>query len=110
MRRTVVLTIVYFSVGRQKQLLRRHQNLYHNPDYVPKPPKEKTHSCQECKRTFAHKGNLIRHLAVHDPDSGHQERALELKLGREKKVKIVDGQIIKVRILFFFISFIISPN
>ncbi|CAH2035601.1 unnamed protein product, partial [Iphiclides podalirius] len=78
---------------RQKQLLRRHQNLYHNPDYVPKAPKEKTHTCHECHRTFAHKGNLIRHLAVHDPDSGHQERVLSLKLGRQKKVKYVSGQL-----------------
>ncbi|XP_063837493.1 transcriptional repressor CTCF-like [Ostrinia nubilalis] len=76
---------------RQKQLLRRHQNLYHNPNYVPKPPKEKTHTCHECQRSFAHKGNLIRHLAVHDPDSGHQERALALKLGRQRKVKYVDN-------------------
>lgn len=76
---------------RQKQLLRRHQNLYHNPDYVPKPPKEKTHTCHECNRTFAHKGNLIRHLAVHDPDSGHHERVLALKIGRQKKIKYVAG-------------------
>ncbi|CAH0577745.1 unnamed protein product [Chrysodeixis includens] len=80
---------------RQKQLLRRHQNLYHNPNYVPKPPKEKTHTCHECNRMFAHKGNLIRHLAVHDPDSGHQERALALKIGRQTKVKYVDGEIMK---------------
>ncbi|XP_053624196.1 transcriptional repressor CTCF-like isoform X2 [Plodia interpunctella] len=68
---------------RQKQLLRRHQNLYHNPDYVPKPPKEKTHTCHECKRTFAHKGNLIRHLAVHDPESSHQDHTMALKIGRQ---------------------------
>lgn len=30
---------------RQKQLLKRHQNLYHTPDYVPPTPKEKTHEC-----------------------------------------------------------------
>ena len=45
---------------RQKQLLKRHQNLYHNPAYVPPPPKEKTHECPECNRSFRHKGNLIR--------------------------------------------------
>ena len=45
---------------RQKQLLKRHQNLYHNPAYVPPPPKEKTHECPECSRSFRHKGNLIR--------------------------------------------------
>ncbi|XP_022832847.1 uncharacterized protein LOC111360828 isoform X2 [Spodoptera litura] len=77
---------------RQKQLLRRHQNLYHNPNYVAKPPKEKTHSCHECKRMFAHKGNLIRHLAVHDPDSGHHERALALKIGRQRKVKFIEEE------------------
>ncbi|XP_026741535.1 transcriptional repressor CTCFL-like [Trichoplusia ni] len=80
---------------RQKQLLRRHQNLYHNPNYVPKPPKEKSHTCHECNRMFAHKGNLIRHLAVHDPESGHQERALALKIGRQTKVKFIDGEIMK---------------
>ncbi|XP_046976756.1 transcriptional repressor CTCF-like isoform X1 [Vanessa cardui] len=78
---------------RQKQLLRRHQNLYHNPNYEPKPPKEKTHTCHECKRTFAHNGNLIRHLAIHDPESGHHERALALKLGRQRKIKIIDGNV-----------------
>ena len=45
---------------RQKQLLKRHQNLYHNPAYVPPAPKEKTHECPECGRSFRHKGNLIR--------------------------------------------------
>ncbi|XP_022129438.2 transcriptional repressor CTCFL isoform X1 [Pieris rapae] len=72
---------------RQKQLLRRHQNLYHNPDYSPKPPKEKTHVCHECNRSFAHKGNLIRHLAIHDPDSNHLEQALALRIGRQKKLR-----------------------
>ena len=77
---------------RQKQLLKRHQNLYHNPNYVPPTPKvifqfffkrkciwnstvylqEKTHECPECSRTFRHKGNLIRHMALHDPDSTEQ--------------------------------------
>lgn len=77
---------------RQKQLLRRHQNLYHNPNYVPAPPKEKSHECRECGRQFRHKGNLIRHLAVHDPDSAVHEKTLALKLGRQKKIHIIEGQ------------------
>ncbi|KAE8743792.1 hypothetical protein FOCC_FOCC009568 [Frankliniella occidentalis] len=59
---------------RQKQLLKRHQNLYHNPQYVPPCPREKTHECSECGRTFRHKGNLIRHMAVEVmPEDGDME-------------------------------------
>ncbi|XP_065162605.1 transcriptional repressor CTCF-like [Atheta coriaria] len=81
---------------RQKQLLKRHQNLYHNPSYVPPAPKEKTHECPECGRTFRHKGNLIRHMAIHDPESCMQERQLALKMGRQKKIQIIDGQQVEV--------------
>jgi len=81
---------------RQKQLLKRHQNLYHNPTYVPPPPKEKTHECPECGRAFRHKGNLIRHMAMHDPDSCMQEKQLALKLGRQKKIHMIDGQPVEV--------------
>lgn len=81
---------------RQKQLLKRHQNLYHNPQYVPPPPREKTHECLECGRAFRHKGNLLRHMAVHDPESSIQEKQLALKLGRQKKVQIIDGQPVEV--------------
>ncbi|XP_029634692.1 transcriptional repressor CTCF [Octopus sinensis] len=51
---------------RQKQLLKRHKNLYHTPNYTPPRPKEKTHECSECDKSFAHKGNLMRHLSYHD--------------------------------------------
>ncbi|XP_022901412.2 transcriptional repressor CTCFL [Onthophagus taurus] len=81
---------------RQKQLLKRHMNLYHNPLYVPPTPKEKTHECPECHRPFRHKGNLIRHMAVHDPDSSIQEKQLALKLGRQKKIQMIDGQQVEV--------------
>ncbi|CAG9839353.1 unnamed protein product [Diabrotica balteata] len=81
---------------RQKQLLKRHQNLYHNPHYVPPEPKEKTHECPECTRAFRHKGNLIRHMAFHDPDPTIQKKQLELKLGRQKKIRIIDGQPVEV--------------
>ncbi|KAJ3635239.1 hypothetical protein MTP99_008160 [Tenebrio molitor] len=81
---------------RQKQLLKRHQNLYHNPDYIPPPPREKTHECPECSRAFRHKGNLIRHMAAHDPDPTIQRKQMELKLGRQKKIQMIDGQQVEV--------------
>lgn len=81
---------------RQKQLLKRHCNLYHNPTYVPPPPQEKTHQCPECERAFRHKGNLIRHMAVHDPESSLQEKQQALKMGRQKKIQIIDGQRVEV--------------
>lgn len=81
---------------RQKQLLKRHQNLYHNPAYVPPAPKEKTHECPECGRSFRHKGNLIRHMALHDPDSTDHEKAQALKIGRQKKIQIINGEQVEV--------------
>ncbi|XP_043202952.1 transcriptional repressor CTCFL-like [Amphibalanus amphitrite] len=77
---------------RQKQLLKRHVNLYHNPNYIPPQPREKTHECPECGRAFRHKGNLIRHLAIHDPEASAAEKQLALKLGRETKVTALDQQ------------------
>ncbi|XP_043678967.1 transcriptional repressor CTCFL isoform X1 [Vespula pensylvanica] len=85
-----------FQSFRQKQLLKRHCNLYHNPSYVPPPPQEKTHQCPECERPFRHKGNLIRHMAVHDPESSLQEKQQALKIGRQKKIQIIDGQRVEV--------------
>ena len=113
-----------FQSFRQKQLLKRHCNLYHNPSYVPPPPQEKTHQCPECERpfrygmfaactnaptewkrkrqkyilslSFRHKGNLIRHMAVHDPESSLQEKQQALKMGRQKKIQIIDGQRVEV--------------
>jgi len=81
---------------RQKQLLRRHQNLYHNPNYVPPQPRDKQHECPECARSFRHKGNLIRHMAIHDPESSAHEKAMALKVGRQKKIQIIDGQQVEV--------------
>uniref|UniRef100_W8BM03 Transcriptional repressor CTCF n=1 Tax=Ceratitis capitata TaxID=7213 RepID=W8BM03_CERCA len=51
---------------RQKQLLGRHINLYHNENYVPPPKLQKSHNCPYCTRVFAHKGNLVRHMRLHD--------------------------------------------
>jgi len=51
---------------RQKQLLKRHENIYHNPNYVATTPKEKTHLCPTCNKAFRHKGNLMRHMAQHE--------------------------------------------
>lgn len=81
---------------RQKQLLKRHINLYHNKGYVPPPPREKTHICPHCERTFRHKGNLIRHMALHDPESSAYQEALALKAGRQKRIEYIDGQPVEV--------------
>lgn len=79
-------------------MLKRHVNLYHNPDYVPPKPKEKNHKCPNslCTRSFRHKGNLIRHMALHDPDSSVREEAMALKMGRRKRIQIIDGQQVEI--------------
>jgi uncharacterized Zn-finger protein len=51
---------------RQKQLLKRHENIYHNPNYVATTPKEKIHNCPTCNKAFRHKGNLMRHMVQHE--------------------------------------------
>ncbi|XP_076056495.1 uncharacterized protein LOC143034394 [Oratosquilla oratoria] len=81
---------------RQKQLLKRHQNLYHNPGYIPPTPREKTQECPECGKAFRHKGNLIRHMAIHDPDASAQEKAQALKIGRQKRLQLINGQQVEV--------------
>lgn len=88
--------MLFLQSFRQKQLLKRHQNLYHNPNYIPPTPREKTHECPECQRAFRHKGNLIRHMSVHDPESSALEKAAALKVGRTKKIQIIDGQQVEI--------------
>lgn len=72
---------------RQKQLLKRHMNLNHVDGYEVPMPKEKTHHCPTCEKGFHHKGNLIRHMAIHDPSSAVQEEAESLKRGRRVKIE-----------------------
>lgn len=66
---------------RQKQLLKRHKNLYHTPDYVPPPPREKTHECSECHKYFAHRGNLLQHMQLHDPENAAALREEMVRAG-----------------------------
>lgn len=77
-------------------MLKRHENLYHNPTYVPPKPKEKTHVCPTCTRQFRHKGNLIRHMSFHDPDSKTRETAEALKAGRMTRIQLVDGKPVEI--------------
>ena len=37
-------------------------------------------------------GNLIRHMAIHDPDASAQEKAQALKIGRQKRLQLINGQ------------------
>uniref|UniRef100_A0A1B0CGU7 C2H2-type domain-containing protein n=1 Tax=Lutzomyia longipalpis TaxID=7200 RepID=A0A1B0CGU7_LUTLO len=53
--------------------------------------KAKGHHCPHCSRSFRHKGNLIRHLALHDPESSIHEDAQALKAGRKKRI-LYDGE------------------
>lgn len=79
---------------RQKQLLNRHVNLYHNEEYKPPSTREKVHVCPHCNRSFSFKGNLMRHMEVHDPFSRHESEKLKLKLGRMNRLK-PDGTVIQ---------------
>ena len=62
--------------------------MYHNPAYIPTAPKVKTYECPECGKSFRHKGNLIRHMALHDPELAVQEEAM---IGRQRKIQINDN-------------------
>lgn len=70
---------------RQKQLLKRHKNLYHDPNYIPPEPKAKNHICKTCSKTFRHKGNLMRHFVLHDPMATEAEKEVALKIGVPKQ-------------------------
>lgn len=50
-------------------------------------------------------GNLIRHMAAHDPDPVIQRKQMELKLGRQKKIQMIDGQQVAL-LLYFFLFFL----
>lgn len=78
---------------RQKQLLSRHSNLYHNENYTPPPKLKKTHTCPYCKRAFAHKGNLVRHMKLHDAADKESKSDRIGKLDDENLFDIVDPYI-----------------
>jgi hypothetical protein len=59
--------------------LKRHENLYHNPNYVAAVPKEKTHFCPTCKKAFRHKGNLMRHMLQHEGRTSEVEENRMIK-------------------------------
>ena len=43
---------------RQKALLKRHRNLYHNPHYIQQDMKDKEPECKACEKSFANKNNI----------------------------------------------------
>lgn len=66
-----------FQSFRQKQLLKRHCNLYHNPSYVPPPPQEKTHQCPECERPFRY-GMFVYEYGL--PNGKEKDKSVHIKL------------------------------
>ena len=69
-------------------------NLYHTPDYVPPTPRERQHECGDCHKTFAHRGNLLKHMELHDPDNADNEQfkqQLEAQIELDEQ-KIASGQ------------------
>lgn len=91
MKVPVLITIFSFS---------NEQNLYHTPDYVAPPPREKTHECSDCHKTFAHRGNLLRHMALHDPDNPESREMLrqadELEAGEEEHNANMMGEVANI--------------
>ena len=57
---------------RSKTLLKRHQDVNHNPSYIVPWPK-KVYNCTDCTRSFSRKGYLVRHQANHPPKSEKAE-------------------------------------
>ena len=45
---------------KKKHVLKRHQNLRHNPTYITPMPQEKTYECPECEMSFRREGNFSR--------------------------------------------------
>ena len=82
---------------RQKQLLKRHMNLYHNDTFVPPTPKEKTHQCPDCGKCFGRRGYLIKHMVIHGYPSSPQEEDTAGKITGRGKFQVIEGQ--KVGIL-----------
>jgi transcriptional repressor CTCF len=73
---------------RQKQLLKRHENIYHNPEYVAAAPREKNHNCPTCDKAFRHKGNLMRHMAAHDLQAGKKSTRVKAEQSGEDYVVV----------------------
>ncbi|XP_016987896.1 transcriptional repressor CTCF [Drosophila rhopaloa] len=80
---------------RQRQLLRRHMNLIHNEEYTPPEPRAKMHKCPTCSREFTHKGNLMRHMEMHDNSVNAREKQRRLKMGRNLRLQ-KDGTVVAV--------------
>ena len=73
-------------------------NLHHTPDYVPPVPRERQHECGDCHKTFAHRGNLLKHMVLHDPDTADNpilREALEKQI-QSSEEQFANGSQVKV--------------
>lgn len=84
---------------RQKQLLKRHENIYHNPNYVATAPKEKTHHCPTCNKAFRHKGNLMRHMVQHETGQNEEHKTKIVRVKGEPGSDGVNDNYVVVEVI-----------
>lgn len=75
---------------RQKQLLNRHQNIAHSGNKKTYPAREKSHVCTDCGRSFTFRGNLIRHMEVHDLQGKCNLESISLKSTESSLIEYIE--------------------
>lgn len=58
---------------RQKALLKRHRNVYHNPDYNPDNSEDKSDPCRACEKSLANKNKAENMLNISQQASDDRE-------------------------------------
>ena len=56
---------LYDNIFRSKELLKRHQNLHHNPGYQLPMKRPRVYGCSQCDKRFVRKYYLETHVTIH---------------------------------------------